>query len=149
VRLGIACAREWRRPCRGAALAALLLAPACGPARPELAPVWGKVTYKGEPVTKGTVSFKPVDPAGSPASGTIDADGSYSLQSNEPGDGALPGEYKVAVSTVTTDQILDYIPKKRVAKPKSPVPEKYANPETSGITRTVKPGRNDIPIELE
>ena len=41
----------------------------CGNSGPEVARVYGKVTYNGEPVTKGNISFSPVDPTtGSPAS---------------------------------------------------------------------------------
>jgi hypothetical protein len=137
----------------GAALAAAMLLvgfAGCGNSGPEVAQVYGKVTYNGEPVTKGNVSFVPMDPENtSPAAGKIQSDGSYELQTFEPGDGARPGKYRVAVTTITEKQILDYIPKKPVPKPKLEIPEKYTNPDTSDIVVTVESGSNDIPIKLE
>ena len=63
--------------------------------------VGGKVTYKGEPVAKGTIAFVPTDAAkGRAASGDI-VDGSYTLTTATHGDGALPGDYKVTI--ISTD----------------------------------------------
>src|SRR4051812_47562957 len=62
--------------------------------------VRGKVTYKGEPVTKGTVGFVPMDSSGRAAIGEIQPDGSYTLTTLIPLDGALPGKYRVSVSAV-------------------------------------------------
>lgn len=137
-----------RRGCSAAAIAALsLLLPACGSSGPEMASVSGKVTYEGNPVTKGTISFQPLDPAGRPAVGEIGPDGSYSLQTEVPGDGALLGEYRVAI-TAREDVILDYIPKKPVP-PKLLVPKKYEDPGTSELKAVVKSGSNDFPFDLK
>src|SRR4029079_12690139 len=60
--------------------------------------VRGTVTYKGEKLARGQISFVPVPGAsgGQAASGQIE-DGYYSLSTLTPGDGALPGRYKVTV----------------------------------------------------
>jgi hypothetical protein len=61
--------------------------------------VTGKVTYKGELVPHGTVNFiatKPPPPEGRAATGEI-KDGYYSLSTAGGNDGALPGEYNVAI----------------------------------------------------
>ena len=121
---------------------------ACGRTGPEMASVSGKVTYKGQPITQGTISFQPVDPDGRIATGTIGPDGSYSLQTEEPGDGALLGQYRVGIAARGEEQVLDYIPAKPV-KPKSQIPLQYENPETSGLTATVKSGRNNFPFDLK
>jgi hypothetical protein len=64
--------------------------------------VSGKVTYKGEPVPKGGVTFEPVTPAGRHASGTIE-NGYYTLTTSTEGDGALPGDYRVIIVATTVD----------------------------------------------
>src|SRR5438105_15117329 len=58
--------------------------------------VQGTVTYKGENLAKGQISFVPDAPGGQAASGRIE-NGYYSLSTLTPGDGALPGKYKVTV----------------------------------------------------
>jgi hypothetical protein len=62
--------------------------------------VQGKVTYKGEPLKYGTVSFVPDASKGTDgpiATGTIKEDGTYILSTDEGGDGALVGHHKVSV----------------------------------------------------
>jgi hypothetical protein len=142
------------RPAAGASLCCLiafaLTVPACGPSGPEMARVRGKVTIKGGgPMTRGTVSFASTDPARANASSQVGADGTYDLQTREPGDGAQLGEYKVTVSDVETSQILDYIPKKPVAKPKALISSKYGSAETTPLSATVKRGSNTFDFELD
>jgi len=64
------------------------------------AKVQGKVTANGEPVNGGTLIFSPVASGndktpGKPASAEIKADGTYSLGTDRPGDGAAAGRYRV------------------------------------------------------
>jgi hypothetical protein len=130
------------------ALAAVATIPlACGKSGPEMASVRGKVTYKGQPVPKGTVTFVATDPSRRNATGAIDSDGSYRLQTEQPGDGAMLGDYKVTVSA-HDEAILDYIPAKPVPK-KLLAPEKYENPSTSDLKKTVVSGSNTIDLELK
>jgi hypothetical protein len=74
---------------------------ACGPGNGlNLAPVRGKVTYKGEPLKNGTVMFEPDESAGNTgpqAIGTITRDGTYILSSSDAGDGAVVGMHKVGI----------------------------------------------------
>ena len=46
------------------------------------------MTYEGKPVPKGTITFQADDPKGRNATGQIDPDGNYTLQTEKPGDGA-------------------------------------------------------------
>jgi hypothetical protein len=58
------------------------------------------VTYKGEPVKYGTVSFVPDASKGTDgpiAMGNIKDDGTYILSTSDPGDGALVGHHKVSI----------------------------------------------------
>src|SRR4051794_9371353 len=86
------------RPRRGPllAIALLSLSPlACGSS--GLSSVSGKVTYQGKPVPLGTITFIPNTPGARNATGVIGSDGSYRLQTENPGDGAAPGDYKVTI----------------------------------------------------
>jgi len=65
-----------------------------------LAPVQGKVTYKGQPIKNGTVMFVPDESKGATgpqAIGTIKSDGTYILSSQDANDGAVVGMHKVGV----------------------------------------------------
>lgn len=130
------------------AVALMLCAAAagCGSSGPPMASVSGKVTYKGQPVPKGLVAFYPTTPDGRNATGNIEADGSYTIQTETPGDGAILGDYRVAI-TARDDVILDYIPKKPIP-PKRLAPAKYESPETSGLTVKVESGSNTKDFEL-
>jgi hypothetical protein len=124
-------------------------------------PVSGKVTYKGQPVPKGNVFFVPVDATkGRSAGGEIAEDGSYTLTTAEEGDGALPGEYKVAVISQDIDmtEVLKEAGggagrqsetfRKATKQAKYLVPKKYSDPETSGLKKTVEARSNTIDLEL-
>jgi hypothetical protein len=106
-------------------------------------PVSGKITYNGSPVETGEISFHPDGPGGRPATGTI-SNGSYSLKTLTPGDGAYPGNYKVVV---TPKQL--GLPKGKGAKASSVIPQKYGLDSSSPLTAEVKPQTNDIPFDLK
>jgi len=124
-------------------------------------PVSGTVKYKGQPVAKGTIAFEPTDPVKSRhASGFIE-NGSYTLTtSGEGGDGALPGDYRIAISASGVDMTglakktgglvhqgdADF--KKVVEGAKALVPAKYARSESSGLTKKVEATTNRIDFDL-
>src|SRR3954454_1162514 len=111
--------------------------------------VSGTVTLKGQPLEKGRIDFHPVDREnGRPASGEIQG-GSYSLTTAVPGDGALPGQYKVTVTAKEVDnsQVLATVAKyggggrqheiaKAQAAAKNLVPAKYSLADTSDLKAT-------------
>lgn len=81
-----------------ATAAALLAAGGCGPGNGlNLAKVRGKITVKGSPVTSGTVMFEPETPNAPPAVGSIGADGSFVLSTEDAGDGAVVGPHRIAI----------------------------------------------------
>lgn len=126
-------------------LALVALAPAaCGGS--GLAGVSGTVTYQGKPVAKGTVTFVSTTSGGRNATGELQADGSYTLHTEQPGDGAAPGDYLVTVYA-HDEPVLDYTPKKPV-RPKLLVPVKFERPETSGLKASVKSGSNTFNFVL-
>jgi len=99
------------------AVAAVLLAPSwgCGPAvsgtRPSLVPVKGKVTYKGQPMTRGVVLFEP-DGYGRKASGQIQSDGTFVLTTDQEGDGVVAGFHQVSISATGSRPGKELVPKK-------------------------------------
>ena len=131
----------------------------------EHATVHGKVTYKGKPVTFGSVLFVPVEPPKDglmqPASGAIQADGSYALKS-EADAGAIIGEHKVVVIAVDGSKSAETPdPAETDAAPtpaagptmksggfKSAIPQKYSDPGSTPLTRKVAAGDNTLDIEL-
>jgi hypothetical protein len=137
---------DWPRPFVSFLAASLcFVIAACGAAGPEMGAVSGRVTYKGNPVSKGNVAFIPTDVARPPSSGTINADGTYSLATADGRSGAQLGEYKVAV-TGTDDPNQD-IPGMPLST-KSQIPKKYADADKSDLKATVKSGSNTHNIEL-
>jgi hypothetical protein len=123
--------------------------------------VSGTVTYKGKPVDKGLVSFRPTQAGGRAAHGTISG-GSYSLTTATDNDGALPGTYQVSIIARDTDiakaqadarakgrvVFLQKVAAQAQKEAKSLIPAKYESPDTSGLTREVKEQPNRIDLEL-
>ena len=140
----------------------LLMAGGCGDdsGLPTRYAVSGTVNYNGAPVEKGKIDFVPTSPDGRAASGDIE-NGSYKLTTLNPNDGALPGSYKVTISSVDIDTTkLQEIAKggqfhhdKAFAKAnkeaKNLVPSKYNLADTSGLTADVKASSNSIPFDLK
>ncbi|MFM7129237.1 MAG: hypothetical protein ACKO0V_07745 [bacterium] len=96
--------------------------------------VKGTVTLKGQPLAKGTISFEP-DNGGREANGNIEA-GAFSLTTFVKDDGAIAGLHRVAVRGALGGK-------------KDPVPLKYQNYSSSGITIEVKADQSEYKIELK
>ena len=111
---------------------------------PPTGKVTGKVSFRGQPVTVGTVIFVPQ--AGGPSAyGMIQADGSYELStdtSSGGGDGAVIGKHKVAIRAQKETE-----PGGRAAP--LMLPRGFENPDKSGLTAEVKEGENILNIECE
>jgi hypothetical protein len=111
------------------------------------ADVSGRVTYKGEPLVLGSVTFVGRDNL--PVQGQIQPDGRYTVV------GVLLGDNKVAVNTVDLDQpareaktglrSLPGVDLRDVIE----IPDHYSDPRRSGLTCKVQKGYNtyDIPLE--
>ena len=106
----------------------------------NLAVVKGKVTYKDKPVTSGTITFFAQDkPA---AYGDLQPDGTYTLMTDKPGDGATPGKYQVVV--VAMKDQANALPEERSPLPAPTVPFKYTNMATTDLTAEVEKGKENI-----
>lgn len=123
-------------------LSALLLVPcigcgsSAGPAATIL-PVKGKVTYKGKALTGGTVTFEPDGGAGRDAHGEVRPDGTFELTTFKPGDGAMVGTHRVAITG-------------SVGKGRSnAVPWKYRNPSSSKLEAEVSANKTEYTFDLD
>ncbi len=122
-----------------------LLAVGCQGGSAALAPVSGKVTYKGSPLPGGTIVFTPDasrSERGQLAVGRIQADGTFALRTGE-ALGARPGWYRITVVSVASSSA-------PFAAPYSVIPERYRDPELSLLACEVKGQQaNAIDIELD
>jgi len=147
----------WRRVGRCTVLLVVVLslqATGCGPSTGSVS---GKVFYKDAPLKGGQVTF--VTPDKKVFSAEIGEDGSYSIV------GKMPvGDVKIAVDTdylkqqaslprysAPADNKGEYKPPDSAAAAKRyvKIPEKYASPDTSGLTYTVKSGKQEFDIKLD
>lgn len=122
-----------------------VIATGCGGGMP-MGKVTGKVTFKGRPVGEGTVRFQPK--LGPAAAGPLSSDGSYELTTKTPHDGTVVGSHTVTIQPLMPFN-MDMESRKIISKPKAiPIPEKYRDPATSGLTAEVKSGQNEVNFEI-
>lgn len=112
----------------------------CGPAggetRTALIPAKGTVTYKGQPVSKGVVTFTP-DGYGRPAEGPLQPDGTFVLSTHQPGDGVVPGHHRVTVTETG------------IKSPRDALAKKWASEAASGLTADVDAEHTEFTFELK
>jgi hypothetical protein len=135
--------------CRIVLVGCLAFVPlACGGPSEERVPVHptsGKVTFEGKPLPGALVLLRRPDPdpkVPSPTA-TTTADGSFILHTYEPDDGAPAGDYLVAISTAPT-ATKSGPSLKKVERPIDHLKGRYADPKTSGLKATIKPGSNTL-----
>jgi hypothetical protein len=75
------------------------------------------------------------------ASGDVEPDGTFKVSTYGHNDGAVPGRHQVAISPPASPP--DAPP------PKPILPKKYNDFGTSGLTVEIKPGANNIELELD
>jgi hypothetical protein len=94
-------------------------------------PVQGKVLLpSGQALTAGRIEFVPIKEPGRLAFGAIAADGTFRLQTRHPGDGAIPGNYKVRIM----------IPEKREFSRLA----RYRDEDSSRLTAIVRAEPNNL-----
>ncbi|MGD9854027.1 MAG: hypothetical protein AB7U20_03665 [Planctomycetaceae bacterium] len=115
---------------------------------PELGSVQGQITLSGAAVPFTYVQFQPTDPPGTYAAAYTDVEGKYELQFTKDRNGALVGRHEVTVRTSSIDEI--QIEDKTTGKMVTPaLPQGYAPNFEVRFEREVKPGRNEINLELK
>jgi hypothetical protein len=145
----------------GLLLCALVLASGCSSSKskpPDFTEITGTVLFKGQPLPGGQVKFVAVA-GGWTGTGVIDGKGHYKLS-------APLGDVKIAVSNDSLKQLggkkgpAGPAAKPMLKRPGSedpiadkghyvPIPDKYSDPEKSGLTYKVEKGATPHEIRLE
>jgi len=123
-------------------LTASIIGCSSGPATGE---VQGKVTFKGKPVTEGTVTFLNSKEGGA-GEGKLDTDGNYTIQGK-----LVVGEYVIVINPPV--HIVDTDPGKSppapVEKQAPNIPMKYRVQGSTPLKETVKEGKNEFNFDLK
>ena len=132
------------------ALILLQLVSGCEMGTEGLASVRGKVTYKGVALSAGTIVFTPDalrGTTGSMARSEIRKDGTYVLQTNSL-QGATVGWHRVTVMAMELRPMIGA--DRDLLMPRSLLPEKYRDPELSGLSCQIRGGQdNCIDFDLD
>jgi hypothetical protein len=130
-----------RRYCWTTSIVLFVIACAgCGK-KSTVAAVRGKVLLDDQPLTAGAIMTLPKGGRG--AQGAIH-NGEFELGTFAKNDGALIGTHQVAI--VAYEGGLGRGPEAKLGK--LLVPQRYTNPETSGLTIEVEPGENTPTLKL-
>ena len=117
------------------ALMVILPLSGCGQssaAIPSTYPVKGKVSFKGKPLTNGSIVFEPTD-AGKDAYGKIQPDGTFELTTYKEKDGAVVGSHRVYVTGLS----------------KSVIPVKFMHASSSKVEVEVNEATTDYPVDFK
>jgi hypothetical protein len=142
----------------GAALLLLaggLMLVGCG--RSSQATLTGKVTYKGQPLKGGSIAL--ISETGGVERATIAEDGSYKITKVPAGSAKVTVDTKALRPAATKAKQGVYAKAPPEAKPQSlkggdadryvAIPDRYADPDKSGIRVQVKNGKNEQNIDLQ
>jgi hypothetical protein len=136
------------RRCSWCALAlcavVMLAVSGCGERGVKKLTVTGTVAYKGQKLSSGMLQF--AGPEGFFSASVIQPDGKYIMTD------VVPGEVKVGVMATPQSSGSSSSPDGNVAQPKTaPVvlPEKYREPDKSGVKYTITPDTTQLDINLE
>jgi hypothetical protein len=134
----------------------VLSAAGCGSSSSSVS---GKVSYKGQPLRGGTISF--FGDKDWTASSHLSEEGAYSIANVPPGQVRIAVETKTARPPTPPRGAMPKPPKdapvpkgsmydtEGQAKRYVPIPDQYADKDRSGLTYDVKPGKHEHNIELK
>jgi hypothetical protein len=144
-----------------------------GSDRQATVPVTGKVSVDGAAVGGASITFHPAADGGRPAMAKTEADGTYSLTTYDEGDGAIAGKYNITISKMAVKAGIDVANltmsgpdsggdpaayqkmmigdnTEKVVEDTGSIPEKYKDPEKSGLERSVEAsGGNEFNFDLK
>jgi hypothetical protein len=120
-------------------------------------PVKGTVKFEGKPMKGGgSITFQPTgSQPGKTGGGEIKEDGTYELMTNAPGDGSMPGDFRVVITQTTEREPSRTKDGERAGKSVSVVGEAdripliYADPTKSPLTAKVEAKDNVIDFDLK
>jgi len=127
-----------------AAIAAAAFALAGCETGPDRGEVRGKVTYKGQPVKEGSVTFLNTTEGGA-AEAAIGPDGAYEVAG-----GVVVGEYVVEIKPLMEMKDTDpgKTPPALVEKNAPDIPRKYRQQGSTPLKAKVEHGKNEINFEM-
>ncbi|MCA9061110.1 MAG: hypothetical protein KDA85_21505 [Planctomycetaceae bacterium] len=121
----------------------LLSVGGCGPAETvrEFVEVSGTVTFQQQPVEEGNVSFEDAE-SGLSGTAPLESGGNFDVE-------LVAGNYRVWIEPpiIVTDSGPESEPGEDY-KDVANIPEKYRNPETSGLTLTVEGPTDAVQFEM-
>ena len=131
------------------ALMAVSILPGCGDSMFDYAPVSGRITLDGQPVSKARVVFMPKSTredgeAGPFSNGETDAEGRYRLRSvsKSPIDGAVIGPHRIIISTRRMHMDPDN-PDREILDSNETIPRLYSDYTLSQLQFEVPPEGSD------
>jgi hypothetical protein len=102
----------------------------------------------GTPLPGGRILFVPQGDSALVAQGAVAQDGSFTLTTLKPGDGAVPGTYRVRIEPPAEVAVTEKAGKSKSKKPTIHV--KYTDEDSSGLKVAVRPESNQLePIRLK
>jgi hypothetical protein len=129
-----------------------------GEERLEVHPVKGVVLFNNEPMKGGgSINFFPMEKGGRAAAGTINEDGTFTLESYRDGDGAgaAAGKYRVVINQTTVQEGEGSTGGEESAtesvetvEKKDRIPETYSNAANSPLIQEIQSGENNLEIKL-
>lgn len=131
----------------------ICVAGGCGSRRPATVSVTGRVLLDGKPVVEAAVIFEP-EAGGMPARAITGADGSYTLTTFQPNDGAVAGRYRVGVLKMDSTGIqadarrIESGEFSGTVEVRWELPVRYMAPETSGLSAEVSVPASTIDLLL-
>jgi hypothetical protein len=132
-----------------ALLAGSLVALGACDSGPKVYPVTGKVVNQGKGSVKDLAGYNvqfrsTTDPADTPA-GAIEEDGSFTIYTYS----GVGGKVVPGAKAGTYQACIQPPPPEGGAQPKLVIPRRYTQFETANLQFTVKPGPNEITIEVD
>ncbi|HXG12836.1 MAG TPA: hypothetical protein VNK04_23970 [Gemmataceae bacterium] len=129
----------------GFLVAVLAAAAGCGSGKP-MGQVEGRVTFKGQPVTEGMISFS--NAAGEGAEAPLGPEGKYLIRTPQ---GGLPvGDYVVTVTPGTYVDNSDPKTPPAVEEKRAPnIPPRYRRLGSTPLKATVQEGKNVFDFDLK
>ena len=118
----------------------------CGGSHEKPWPVAGKVTFRGKPVSAGTIRFSNAD-KGIDMTADLHPDGAYEVTMAR-GVGLPAGTYQVVIMPPQLTVPLGPIEQPLKRREYRDIPAKYRLPSTSGLTLVVKPASNRFDLDM-
>jgi len=131
-----------------ASVLSLIWTSGCGDSSGPVGSLSGKVTYKGEPVTEGSIVFFNPE-TGAAAEAQLDLDGTYVIETQV--GGLPPGTYQVSISPpeIPDPSTPPNTAPSMIPKDMPNVPKKYRRRETSDLTVVIHQGENTYDLDMQ